>query len=115
MNALVYVDIDQGIYKGELKNALNEKQKKTTWVFFYYKYGKFWSVLPDKKVDLKPLFSEECFTYLLPIDLQKGQVFPWTSQSAWYSHRQQLLDFCCQKEWYHMHGNISDATSKVLD
>ena len=34
--------------------------KKTTWVFFFYKYGKFWSVLLDKKVDLKPLFSEEC-------------------------------------------------------
>ena len=33
--------------------------KKTMWVFFFYKYGKFWSILPDKKVDLKPLFSEE--------------------------------------------------------
>ena len=33
--------------------------KKTMWVFFFYKYGKFWSVLPDKKVDLKTLFSEE--------------------------------------------------------
>ena len=28
MNALVYVDIDQGIYKGKMKVALNEKQKK---------------------------------------------------------------------------------------
>ena len=28
MNALVYVDIDQGIYKVKLKVALNEKQKK---------------------------------------------------------------------------------------
>ena len=28
MNALVYVDIDQGIYKGKIKVALNEKQKK---------------------------------------------------------------------------------------
>ena len=59
MNALVYVDIDRGIHKGKLKNALNEKQKKTTLVFFFYKYGKFWSISPDKKVDLKPLFSEE--------------------------------------------------------
>ena len=24
-------------------------------------YSKFWSILPDKKVDLKPLFSEEWF------------------------------------------------------
>ena len=59
MNALVYVDIDRGIHKVKLKNALNEKQKKTTWVFFFYKYTKFWSILPDKKVDLKPHFSEE--------------------------------------------------------
>ena len=28
MNAPVYVDIDQGIHKGKLKNALNEKRKK---------------------------------------------------------------------------------------
>ena len=28
MNALVYVDIDQGIYKGKMKVALNEKRKK---------------------------------------------------------------------------------------
>ena len=27
MNALVYVDMDQGIHKVKLKNALNEKQK----------------------------------------------------------------------------------------
>ena len=28
MNALVYVDIDQGIHKGKMKVALKEKQKK---------------------------------------------------------------------------------------
>ena len=28
MNALVYVDIDQGIHKVKFKVALNEKQKK---------------------------------------------------------------------------------------
>ena len=27
MNALVYVDIDQGIHKGKMKVALNEKRK----------------------------------------------------------------------------------------
>ena len=59
MNALVYVDIDQGIHKVKLKVARNGKQKKTAWVIFFYKYGKFWSILTDKKVDLKPLFSEE--------------------------------------------------------
>ena len=28
MNALVYVDIDQGIQKGKMKVALNEERKK---------------------------------------------------------------------------------------
>ena len=28
MNALAYVDIDQGIHKGKMKVARNEKQKK---------------------------------------------------------------------------------------
>ena len=28
MNALVYVDIDQGIHKGKMKVALNKKRKK---------------------------------------------------------------------------------------
>ena len=37
MNALVYVDIDQGIHK-----------------------GKFWSVSLEHFVERKPLFSEEC-------------------------------------------------------
>ena len=32
--------IDQGIHKVKLKNALNEKRKKTMGVFFFYKYGK---------------------------------------------------------------------------
>ena len=45
INALVYLDIDQGIHKVKLKVAWNEKWKKTTWVFFFYKYGKFWRVL----------------------------------------------------------------------
>ena len=43
MNALVYVDIDQGIYKV----ARNE-------------YGKIWSVSPEQKVEHEPLFSEDC-------------------------------------------------------
>ena len=63
MNAPVYVDIDQGIHKVKLKVARNEKRKKLpTWVFFFYKYSKFWSVSLDKKVDLKPLFLKSGIT-----------------------------------------------------
>ena len=35
------------------------KNKKTTWIFFFYKYGKFWSISPEQKVERKPLLSEE--------------------------------------------------------
>ena len=56
MNALVYVDIDQGIHKVKTQKCLKGKRKKTTWVFFFYKHGKFWSILLKKKVELKPLF-----------------------------------------------------------
>ena len=59
MNALVYVDIDQGIHKGKSKVARNEKQKKTMWVFLYIKYIKFCSVLLEHFVERKPLISEE--------------------------------------------------------
>ena len=41
MNALVYVDIVQGIHKGKSKFAQNEKQKKTMWVSFLHKRSKF--------------------------------------------------------------------------
>ena len=37
INALVYVDIDQGIHKGKMKVAQNE----TVWVFFFHKHTKF--------------------------------------------------------------------------
>ena len=34
-----FVDIEQGIQKGKMNVALNEK--KTTWVFFFHKHSKF--------------------------------------------------------------------------
>ena len=37
----LFVDIDQGIHKINLKVVQNEEQKKTMWVFFFNKYGKF--------------------------------------------------------------------------
>ena len=48
---------------GKTQKCSKWKTEKATWVFFFYKYGKFCSVLPNKKVVLKPLFSEECTTY----------------------------------------------------
>ena len=41
MNALVYVDIDQGIYKGKMKVALNEKRKKLRGFSFFINIANF--------------------------------------------------------------------------
>ena len=41
MNALVYVDRDQGIHKGKMKVALNEKQKKLHGFSFPTNMAKF--------------------------------------------------------------------------
>ena len=37
----------------------NGPKNYVAWVFFFYKYGKFWSISPEQKVELKSLFSEE--------------------------------------------------------
>ena len=57
MNALVYVDIHQGIHIVKCKVARNTK--KTTWVFLYIKYRKFWSVSLEHFIERKPLIYEE--------------------------------------------------------
>ena len=43
MNAPVYVDIDQGIHKGE-KSSTKWKTEKATLGFRIYIYDKFWSI-----------------------------------------------------------------------
>ena len=63
MNALVYIDIDQGIHYGKNKVARNEKRKKQLWVFKYIKYAKFWSVSLEHFIKHKPLISEEWCIY----------------------------------------------------
>ena len=45
--------------KWKMKVSPNEKQKKTTWVFFFYKHSKFWSISLEDYVDQKPFISEE--------------------------------------------------------
>ena len=64
MNALVYVNIDQGIYKVKFKVALNEKRKKLRGFSFSINMANFEAFGRTKKVDLKPLFSEECCTIM---------------------------------------------------
>ena len=76
MNALVYVNIDQGIHKGKNESCLKWKTKKTTWVFFLYEYRKFWSISSEFKLERKTFILEVCIassrqirhTWLLIID-----------------------------------------------
>ena len=58
INALVYVDIDQGIHKGKNESCSERKMKKTTWVFFLYKYRKFWSVSLEFNLERKTFILE---------------------------------------------------------
>ena len=69
MNALVYVDIDQGIHKGKNESCSKWKTKKTTWVFFLYKYRKFWSFSSEFKLERKTLILEVCFRRYLTVVL----------------------------------------------
>ena len=56
MNALVYVNIDQGIYKGKMKVALNEKRKKLRGFSFPINIAKFEAFLLVFKLTKNPLF-----------------------------------------------------------
>ena len=50
MNALVYVDIDQGIHKGKIKVASNEKQKKLCGFSFSINMANFEAFQGTKKL-----------------------------------------------------------------
>ena len=56
MNALVYVDIDQGIHKGKMKVAGVEKRKKLLGFSFYMNIGNFEAFLWNLNLSAKHLF-----------------------------------------------------------
>ena len=56
MNALVYVDIDQGIHKGKMKVARNEKRKKLLGFSFYINIGNFEAFLWNLNLSASRLF-----------------------------------------------------------
>ena len=60
MNALVYVDIDQGIHEGKSKVARNEKRKKLRWFSYSKNMANFEVFLLGHFIKHKPLISEEC-------------------------------------------------------
>ena len=56
MNALVYVNIDQGIYKGKMNVALNEKRKKLRGFSFSINIANFEAFLSVFRLTKNPLF-----------------------------------------------------------
>ena len=56
MNALVYVNIDQGIHKGKMKVALNEKWNKLHGFSFSINIANFEAFLSVFKLTKNPLF-----------------------------------------------------------
>ena len=67
MNALVYVDIDRGIHKGKLKNALNEKRKKLRGFSFSINMANFEAFCRTKKLISNLFFLKS--EVLMPIHL----------------------------------------------
>ena len=64
MNAPVYVDIDQGIHKGKLKVARNEKRKKLHGFSFSINIANFEAFLWTKKL-ISNLFFLKSDMYVL--------------------------------------------------
>ena len=63
MNALVYVDIDQGIHKGKIKVALNEKRKKLHGFSFSINIANFEAFLQRIKLIKNLLFLQSAYVY----------------------------------------------------
>ena len=63
MNALVY-DIDQGIHKGKVKVALNEKRKKPRGFSFSINIANFEAFLSVFKLTKNPLFLKSGWVYI---------------------------------------------------
>ena len=75
MNALVYVDIDQGIYKGKMKVALNEKRKKLRGFSFSINIANFEAFLLVFKLTKNPLFLKSVNIYILIKNIYRKYIF----------------------------------------
>ena len=64
MNALVYVDTDQGIHKGKMKVALNEKRKKLCAFSFYINTTNFEAFLSVFKLTKNLFFLKSVTRYI---------------------------------------------------
>ena len=66
--ALVYVNIDQGIHKGKMKVALNEKRKKLRGFSFSINIANFEAFLSVFKLTKNPLFwKSDDIAYLMVV------------------------------------------------
>ena len=68
-----------------LKVSQIEKRKKTSWVFLFQKYSKFWSALLDNFIKHKSLISEECDWKSSNLVEKQNKTYKalWTGSSWW--------------------------------
>ena len=127
INALVCVDIDQGIHKVKLEIAWNEKQKKTTLVFFIYKYDKFWRVLPEQNFIsnlffLKSVFISYYNTYMYYLTMyinleRKNEVLAFYPSSSLLNSRSQklqrmpIIKYCASRSAAALLANLKCLTN----
>ena len=113
MNALVYVDIDQGIHKGKNESCSKWKTKKTTWVFFLYEYRKFWSVSLEFKLERKTFILDvseisqkyfDAWKDLLCQAWQASKYFPLISECPSVLYSSQIL---YQSPWDCLHHHYT--------
>ena len=98
MNALVYVVIDQGIHKGKMKVALNEKRKKLRGFSFSINIANFEAFLSVFKLTKNPLFLKSADLYF------ENKRRPATEPKSKYNISKIFLNLeICQK----MRSNIS--------
>ena len=85
MNALVYVDIDQGIHKGKMEVAQNEKRKKLLGFSFYINIGNFEAFLWNLNLSTNRLFWR-CVYWQLVFTFSIINVEAFDFSKKWSSH-----------------------------
>ena len=83
MNAPVYVDIDQGIYKVKLKVALNEKRKKLRGFSFSINMANFEAFCRTKKMISNVFFLKSALELQIPAPLVLRTLNTTTSKSKY--------------------------------
>ena len=93
MNAPVYVDIDQGIHKGKLKNALNEKRKKLRGFSFSINMANFEAFCRTKKLISNLFFLKSEYVHVGPTQVKCRHLISSIFYVRNFRHFLEMLEF----------------------